>query len=517
MQLTVVLVGIVVLVLAYLSSTGKVYPHGPQALPILGNLVQFRSLQARPDQELLRIAKKYGQLCMLWFGSNPVLIISSPKAAKDMMDQRGAIYSSRPAQNSFRATQWPWRLVTTPTGETFRLLRKIYHNLLGPQQSLHFRRYQDFESKVMLADLLDRPEAFQLGVERFALSVIFSACYQVRLDDLAHPTMTLFYSIWEQMLKYFQPGSLLLDFFPILQRLPKSMQPWLKLANSLRARELRLHRAFLSTLKKQVQNSTAVACFGTMLVKIQEKENISDERACDILAMLIGAGADTTSSYLQTFFKVIALHPNAALKAQKELDRVVGQDRLPTWDDEPNLPYVRAIIKEVHRWAPIGSLGIPHATTDSDVYDGKHIPRNTIVFPNLTALCRDAERYHNPDLFLPERFLGDDLDAYSSALHPDWRVRDHFHYGFGRRLCQGIFVAEASLYIVVSRLLWGFDIAKEEGESLDMDDKLAGLVTKPKPFRVTIKSRAPSYERVMRQERAIAKTDILSFNDVHFV
>ncbi|KAJ5375883.1 cytochrome P450 [Penicillium cosmopolitanum] len=346
------------------------------------------------------------------------------------------------------------------------------------------------------------------------MSVIFSACYGVRLENLEHPIMVMFYSIWEEMLKYFQPGSLLLDFFPILQRLPKFMQPWMKLADSLRAREIKLHRAFLRTLNKQVQDDNAPTCFGTLLVKIQEKEGISDERACDILAMLTGAGADTTSSSLQSFFKVMALHPEVALKAQAELDSVVGQDRLPTWEDEQKLSYVRAIIKEVHRWAPIGSLGVPHATSDSDVYEGKRIPKDTIIFPNLTKLSRDSERYEEADYFLPERFLGDNLDASSSALHPDWKVRDHFHYGFGRRLCQGIFVAEASLYIAVSRLLWGFNITPVEGEALDMDAKITGLVTKPQPYRVSIKSRSPGHEDLMRKEREIGKTDILNFDNV---
>jgi hypothetical protein len=115
--------------------------------------------------------------------------------------QRGANYSSRPEQNDFRAKAWPWRLVTTPTGETFRLLRKIYHNLLGPQQSANFRKYQDFESKVMISDLLNHSEGFLMGVERFAMSVIFSACYGVRLAELDHPAMKEFYSIWELMLR----------------------------------------------------------------------------------------------------------------------------------------------------------------------------------------------------------------------------------------------------------------------------------------------------------------------------
>jgi cytochrome P450 len=116
---------------------------------------------------------------------------------------------------------------------------------------------------------------------------------------------------------------------------------------------------------------------------------------------------------------------------------------------------------------------VPHATSDSDVYQKQYIPKGTIVFPNLTTLNRDPERYDDPEDFKPERFLGDDLNASASANHPDFRRRDHFHYGFGRRLCQGIFVAEASLYIVISRVLWGFDISTEKGAPpLDLNDKI---------------------------------------------
>ena len=122
------------------------------------------------------------------------------------------------------------------------------------------------------------------------------------------------------------------------------------------------------------------------------------------------------------------------------------------------------------------ALGIPHATTKDDMYNGRAIPKGTIVFPNLTALSRDAERYPNPDVFDPRRFYGDVLDASASALQPDHMKRDHFHYGFGRRLCQGIFVAEASLFIVISRVLWGFDIRAKPGHALDMDAKIGRVL-----------------------------------------
>lgn len=95
------------------------------------------------------------------------------------------------------------------------------------------------------------------------------------------------------------------------------MQPWLRLADGLRTRETALHRAFLSTLQKQVKNGEAPTCFGTELVRLQKEEGIDDEKAIHILAMLIGAGADTTSSVLQSFFKVMAMNPRAQRAAQE--------------------------------------------------------------------------------------------------------------------------------------------------------------------------------------------------------
>lgn len=96
---------------------------------------------------------------------------------------------------------WPWRLVITPAGDTFTLLRKLYHKLLGPQQSARFRKYQDYESKVLVGNLLDNPEPFLKDTERFALSVIFSAVYGVRLAHLDCPAMLEFYNVWEIMLQ----------------------------------------------------------------------------------------------------------------------------------------------------------------------------------------------------------------------------------------------------------------------------------------------------------------------------
>ena len=53
----------------------------------------------------------------------------------------------------------------------------------------------------------------------------------------------------------------------------------------------------------------------------------------------------------------MVMHPEVQRKAQVEIDRVIGSDRFPTMADQPSLPYVDALVKEVHRWNPVAPLG----------------------------------------------------------------------------------------------------------------------------------------------------------------
>ncbi|KIM97325.1 hypothetical protein OIDMADRAFT_130257, partial [Oidiodendron maius Zn] len=333
--------------------------------------------------------------------------------------------------------------------------------------------YQDYESKATICDLLDRPESFLHDTERFVKSIIFSAVYGVRIPRYDNPVLAEFYSVREDNLKSQEQCSLLIDFIPVLQKLPLFLQPWHHSAMAMKVRENSLHVTVLNLLREAIAKEEAPECFAKMLLGVQSQEALNDEQVTHILAMLIGAGADTTSSVLQTFFKIMALQPAAVKKAHEELDRVIGCDRLPTWEDQDSLPYLRSLIKEVHRWGVIGSLGIPHTTTQDDIYKGKLIPKGTICFPNLTALSKDPERYPNPEVFDPDCFKHDDVGSAASALSTDYMQRDHFHYGFGRYLCQGILIAEASLFIFISRVLWGFDIKAKPGFKLDMDDKIS--------------------------------------------
>lgn len=67
-----------------------------------------------------------------------------------------------------------------------------------------------------------------------------------------------------------------------------------------------------------------------------------------IATFILKAGTDTTTASVHTFFAAMLCFPETQRKAQQELDRVlVG--RLPDFSDEPDLPYISALVKEVLR------------------------------------------------------------------------------------------------------------------------------------------------------------------------
>lgn len=97
-----------------------------------------------------------------------------------------------------------------------------------------------------------------------------------------------------------------------------------------------------------------------------------------------------TVSSLDSFFLVMALHPNIQALAQSEIDAYMAsvhslssESRLPRISDRPNLPYVEAVMLEILRWNPSVPLGLPHVAKQDDVYRGYRIRKGTVVWANI--------------------------------------------------------------------------------------------------------------------------------------
>jgi hypothetical protein len=77
----------------------------------------------------------------------------------------------------------------------------------------------------------------------------------------------------------------------------------------------------------------------------------------DVAGMVYLAGSDTIVVAVLSFFLAMLVYPDVQAKAQAEIDRVVGRDRLPELGDEEELPYVQGIVNECLRWLPVGPMG----------------------------------------------------------------------------------------------------------------------------------------------------------------
>lgn len=76
------------------------------------------------------------------------------------------------------------------------------------------------------------------------------------------------------------------------------------------------------------------------------------------------------------------IYPDVQIKAQEEIDRVLGSNQLPTFEDEKSLPYLMATVKETLRWHPVAPLPLPHVLTQEDEYKGYVFPTGSLFIAN---------------------------------------------------------------------------------------------------------------------------------------
>lgn len=224
------------------------------------------------------------------------------------------------------------------------------------------------------------------------------------------------------------------------------------------------------------------------------KLDAKDEKAITwSAASLYGAAADTTVLTLTAFTLAMIKFPQVQRKAQEELDRVIGSDRLPAFNDREMLPYINAVVKEASRWWPIAPMGFPHTATETFDHEGMRIPKGAYLLPAVWWFLHDPSVYPDPESFDPERFLPprDEPDPESEA------------FGYGRRKCPGRFFADAGLYLNIARTLAAFNIGKaidDGGRETEVDVKPGpGILTYPSKFDVRVEPRSARHVELIRQ------------------
>ncbi|KAL2005346.1 hypothetical protein VTN00DRAFT_2557 [Thermoascus crustaceus] len=486
----------------------KDYPPGPPTIPILGNIHRMPKRDAH--KQFKAWAKEYGPVYSLILGTKTMVVLSSDQAVKDLLDKRSAIYSDRQDMYiGMTLCSGDLRMLMMRYAPRWRMVRKMCHNLLNISAARSYVPYQMLENKQMLYEFLTQPEDFLFHIRRYSNSLTTSMVFGWRTPTYDNPDIQQLFHGFQEFAVINQTGTAaLIDFFPWLRKLPDWMLPLRRKAKALHAREKELYRKHWLNCKQAIRDGTAKPCFCVNMAKMQKEEGFSDDQAAYISGTLLEAGSDTTSSTLYGFVQAMVLFPEVQKRAQAEIDAVVGDSRLPTMDDEPNLRYIRGCVKESLRWMPTTILGaVPHALTRDrdDYYMGYRIPAGAGVINNVWTIHMDENRYPNPRQFDPDRFKDDFQSAYDAASNPDVSQRDHFSFGAGRRICQGIHVADRSLFLGISRMLWAFDISPAVdalGNPIlpDADKLTQGFVCMPEPYQCRITPRSDERARIVRQE-----------------
>ncbi|KAL0952779.1 hypothetical protein HGRIS_007003 [Hohenbuehelia grisea] len=313
-------------------------------------------------------------------------------------------------------------------GPRFRKHRRFAQQTFNQQAIRHFRSLQHQELGILLNGMVDTPEAFLQSIRRYAAATIMKITYghDVKSSD------DLFVQLAEKAgtatIESGTPAATLVDFLPLMKYVPTWMPGAGFKRNALKCRELvqRMMDVPFQKVKQDMENGIASPSFTSALLEphIKAGENtLSKEDENDIrgaAGTLYAAAEDTTVSVMHTFILAMLLHPAVFQKAQAEMDQVVGQERLPTFEDLDSLPYLSCVLKEVYRWNVPVPLGLPHRLMEDDVYQGNHIPQGSMVIANIWAMSRNCA---SPDQFYPERYVEE----------PDLPDPRNMVFGFGRR------------------------------------------------------------------------------------
>ncbi|VAI11675.1 unnamed protein product [Triticum turgidum subsp. durum] len=206
-----------------------------------------------------------------------------------------------------------------------------------------------------------------------------------------------------------------------------------------------------------------------------------------LLANLFGAGADSTIIVLEWAMAELLRNKDAMKKLQHEL-RSAGSidsqimDNMITQEDLEGMVYLKAVMKEMMRLHPPGSLLIPREAMEPARIQRYDVPSKTMVIVNAWAIGRDPDSWESPEEFRPERFLGIGGEV-------DFRGR-HFQlvpFGSGRRVCLGINFTMSIMEVAIANLVGRFDWALPEGgteEVVDMEEAPGITSRKRVPLRV---------------------------------
>ncbi|ETW77757.1 cytochrome P450 monooxygenase 31 [Heterobasidion irregulare TC 32-1] len=497
-----VIVLLVYVIFRWLQSRDLRLPPGPRKLPLIGNLLDMPS--GRDWLTYAKWCRQYdSDIIHLSVAGQSVVVLNSAELASDLLEKKSSIYSSRVQLTMLHELiGWNHSFTFKPYDAAWRSQRKVFTQTVNPSDAAQFFPHQINAAHEFLRRLLSSSNLFH-DIHHWAAVMIMDITYGIR-GEAADPYISTAIEALDGVARAATPGAFLVDYLPFLKYVPG----WVPGAGfQQKAKKWSTSRYDMTekpfqAAKRQIATGVYTpSLISSALANMDLAQDISiqEDVMKGVAVTCYGAGFDTIVATLAAFILAMLLHPEVQTSAQQELDKVLGEGDLPTFNDEPSLPYITALVKEVLRYSPAIPLGVPHLSEEDDTHDGYWIPKGSIVIANSWSMLHNEETYPDPSSFNPARFLTTD-----GKLNPECKDPATAAFGFGRRICPGRHFAISAVWIAVASILATYNITKD----VDADGKViepsgewshgSTLFNHPLPFKCTFTPRSKAAEVAIR-------------------
>ncbi|KAJ4750931.1 Cytochrome P450 [Rhynchospora pubera] len=477
-----IVLGLFLAVLSYflLSLFRFKLPPGPRPWPVVGNLYDIKPVQFRCFAEW---AEKYGPIMSVWFGTSLAVVISTSDLAKEVLKEHDLQLADRPRN---RSTVWFSRggkdLIWADYGPHYVKVRKLCNlELFSPRRLELLRPIREDEVTAMVESIFracTKPgkEGKSLVVRDHISSVAFNNITRLVFGKRFMDANGVIDEQGKEFKAIVSNGIKLGASLSIAEHIS-----WLRCLCPLNEELYRSHnerrdRVTVKILEEHTQarqkTGQTKQHFVDALLALKKQYDLSDDTVFGLLWDMITAGMDTTVISVEWAMSELVRNPHVQAQVQKELDQVLGCNRIMNEADISKLPYLQAVVKESLRLHPPTPLMVPHKARTHVKLGGYDIPKGANVMVNVWALARDPKVWRNPLEYHPERFIEEDINIKGA----DFRI---LPFGAGRRVCPGTQLGINLVTSLLGHLLHHFKWSLPSGvrpEDVDMCES-PGIVT----------------------------------------
>ena len=220
----------------------------------------------------------------------------------------------------------------------------------------------------------------------------------------------------------------------------------------------------------------------SMLKHRGEKGGLTDDELAANSHILVIAGSETSATTLAAVTYFLLRDQEVMRKATAEVRTTFSsEDDIHFVSASNKLPYMAACLEEALRlFPPVPTVLQRQTVEDKTNVCGRLIPKGTIVGVHQTAAYWSTSNFHRPDEFHPERWLPESTTNEKSNFFNDHRAVVQ-PFSVGPRNCIGRNLAYNEMRLILSRVLWNFDLELCE-ESVKWNETLSFVLWEKKPL-----------------------------------